>query len=60
MKEESMRINNKKTLEENTVLPIIVSPMFIISNPNMVLASCEAGIIGTFPTLNGRTGDQLE
>ncbi len=47
-------------LAEQMVLPIIVSPMFIISTPEMVLASCKAGVIGTFPTLNARTEEQLE
>ncbi|QFK71486.1 nitronate monooxygenase [Pradoshia sp. D12] len=55
MKKESV-----KELVEQTALPIIVSPMFIISTPEMVLASCRAGVIGTFPTLNARTEEQLE
>lgn len=49
-----------KQLEESTNLPVIMAPMFLISNPKMVLNACEAGIIGTFPALNARTGVILE
>ena len=41
-------------------LPIIGSPLFIISNPDMVIAQCKAGIIGSFPALNARPGPVLE
>ena len=40
-------------------LPLIGSPMFIISNPKMVIEQCKAGIIGTFPALNARPDSQL-
>lgn len=36
-------------------LPIIVSPMFLVSGPELVIASCQSGLIGTFPALNQRT-----
>lgn len=35
-------------------LPIVGSPLFIISNPDLLLAQCKAGIIGSFPALNAR------
>lgn len=35
-------------------LPVVASPMFIISNPDLVIAQCKAGIIGSFPALNAR------
>ncbi|WP_075219269.1 NAD(P)H-dependent flavin oxidoreductase [Acuticoccus yangtzensis] len=35
-------------------LPVIGSPLFIISNPDLVIAQCKAGIIGSFPALNAR------
>ncbi|WP_335743551.1 hypothetical protein [Salicibibacter kimchii] len=35
-------------------LPIIVSPMFLVSTPQMVIESAKAGIIGSFPLLNAR------
>lgn len=36
-------------------LPIIVAPMFLVSGPKLVIAACNAGVIGTFPALNQRT-----
>lgn len=41
-------------------LPLIASPMFLISNPKMVIECCKAGIIGTFPALNQRTSAGFE
>ena len=41
-------------------LPVIGSPLFIISNPDMVVAQCRAGIVGSFPALNARPGPVLE
>ena len=37
-------------------IPVIGSPLFIISNPDLVIAQCKAGIIGSFPCLNAREG----
>jgi nitronate monooxygenase len=43
-------------------LPLIGSPLFIISNPDLVLAQCKAGVVGSFPALNAREaeGDEIE
>ncbi len=41
-------------------LPVIASPMFIISQPDLVIAECKAGIIGSFPSLNARPSGVLE
>ncbi len=41
-------------------IPVIGSPLFIISNPDLVIAQCRAGIIGSFPSLNARPLPQLE
>lgn len=41
-------------------LPVIGSPMFIISNPDLVIAQCKAGIVGSFPALNARPEAQLD
>jgi nitronate monooxygenase len=41
-------------------LPVIGSPLFIISNPDLVIAQCKAGIIGSFPSLNARPLPQFE
>jgi nitronate monooxygenase len=40
-------------------LPIIASPLFIASTPDLVIAQCKAGVIGSFPALNARPADQL-
>ena len=40
--------------------PIIGSPLFIISNPEMVIAQCIAGVVGAMPALNARPAEQLE
>jgi nitronate monooxygenase len=42
-------------LQKNLKLPVIAAPMFLVSGPDLVVASCKAGIIGTFPALNQRT-----
>ena len=41
-------------------LPVIGSPLFIVSGPDLVLAQCKAGIIGSFPSLNARPLSQLD
>ena len=41
-------------------LPVIGAPLFIISNPDLVIAQCKAGIVGAFPALNARPASQLE
>ena len=40
-------------------LPVMASPMFIASNPELVIAECAAGVIGSFPALDGRAGGQV-
>ena len=41
-------------------LPIIGSPMFIVSGPELVIAQCKAGIVGSFPSLNARPSGVLD
>jgi len=41
-------------------LPVIASPMFIVSGPELVIAQCKAGIVGSFPALNARPAAQLD
>ena len=41
-------------------LPVIGSPLFIISNPKLVIAQCKAGIVGSMPALNARPAEQLD
>ena len=41
-------------------LPVIGAPLFIISNPKLVIAQCQAGIVGSVPSLNARPASQLD
>ena len=41
-------------------LPVIGSPLFIISNPKLVIAQCTAGVVGSMPALNARPASQLD
>jgi nitronate monooxygenase len=41
-------------------LPIIGAPLFIISNPKLVVAQCQAGVVGSMPALNARPASQLD
>ena len=45
---------------QNLSLPVIASPLFIISNPQLVIAQCQAGIVGSMPSLNARPAAQLD
>jgi nitronate monooxygenase len=48
-------------LLDNTLsLPVIGAPLFIISNPSLVLAQCLNGVVGSFPALNARPKEQLD
>ena len=40
--------------------PVIASPLFIISNPQLLIAQCKAGVVGSMPALNARPAEQLE
>ena len=44
----------------NLALPVIGAPLFIISNPKLVIAQCTAGIVGAMPALNARPASQLD
>ena len=45
---------------QRLTLPVIGSPLFIISNPQLVIEQCKAGIVGSMPALNARPASQLE
>jgi len=47
-------------LKSRLRIPVIGSPLFIISNPDLVIAQCKAGIVGSFPALNARPAEMLE
>ncbi len=48
------------SLNKNLTLPVICAPMFIVSNPDLVIAQCRSGVIGSFPALNARPADLLD
>src|SRR3546814_12509105 len=56
---ESMHMPLPAILARNLRLPVISSPMFLVSNPQLVIAQCKAGIVGSFPALNARPASPL-
>ena len=49
-----------ESLNRNLALPVICAPMFIVSNPDLVIAQCKGGTIGSFPALNARPMEVLD
>lgn len=49
-----------QNLRDALSLPLVAAPMFIVSNPELVIAQCKAGIVGSFPALNARPAAELE
>jgi len=47
-------------LEGNLRIPVIGAPMFIVSGPELVIAQCKSGIVGSFPALNARPQEMLD
>ncbi|MDL2404960.1 nitronate monooxygenase family protein [Rhizobium calliandrae] len=47
-------------LTERLRLPVVASPLFIVSHPALTLAQCKAGVVGSFPALNARPESQLD
>jgi nitronate monooxygenase len=47
-------------LEQRLRLPVVAAPMFLVSNPHLVLACCNNGIVGSFPALNQRESSGLK
>ena len=47
-------------LRERLAIPVVGAPLFIISNPDLVIAQCKAGVVGSFPSLNARPLDVLD
>ena len=47
-------------LANRLALPVVGAPMFIVSVPNLVIAQCKAGVVGSFPALNARPAEELE
>ena len=41
-------------IKENLTIPVIGAPLFLVSGPELVIAQCKSGVIGSFPALNAR------
>jgi nitronate monooxygenase len=50
----------RASLRRQLRLPAVAAPMFLVSGPDLVIAACRAGIVGSFPTLNARTPEILD
>lgn len=49
-----------ESLKSRLGLPVVGAPLFIISNPDLVIAQCKAGVVGSFPSLNARPLEELD
>ncbi|GAB5414897.1 MAG: nitronate monooxygenase family protein [Congregibacter sp.] len=49
-----------ESLKSRLQLPAVAAPLFIISNPDLVIAQCKAGVVGSFPSLNARPLEELD
>ena len=49
-----------KSMQGKLALPVVGAPLFIISNPDLVIAQCKAGVVGAFPALNARPAEVLD
>ena len=47
-------------LRDSLSIPVVGAPLFIVSNPDLVIEQCKAGIVGSFPALNARPKEMLE
>ncbi|MFN8948588.1 MAG: NAD(P)H-dependent flavin oxidoreductase [Alphaproteobacteria bacterium] len=47
-------------LKDTLSIPVVGSPLFIVSGPELVIAQCKAGIVGSFPALNARPAERLD
>jgi nitronate monooxygenase len=47
-------------LKDNLRIPVVAAPLFIISHPDLVIAQCKAGVVGSFPALNARPESQVD
>jgi nitronate monooxygenase len=53
-------MTQKASFIQDLSLPVIAAPLFLISNPELVIACCTSGIVGTFPALNQRSSEGFE
>ena len=48
------------SFEGRLSLPVVAAPMFLVSGPEIVTATCKTGVVGTFPALNNRTTEGFD
>lgn len=53
-------MKNPRTFFANLRVPVVSAPMFLVSGPELVIAQCKAGVIGSFPALNARPQEKLD
>src|SRR3954470_16274287 len=53
-------MSNIPSILSSLRIPVIGAPLFIISNPKLVIEQCKAGIVGSMPALNARPASQLD
>src|SRR6056300_1905543 len=53
-------MSEKASFINDLNLPVVGAPLFLISNPRMVIECCKNGVVGTFPALNERTSEGFE
>ena len=51
---------NINELKNSLKIPVIGAPLFIVSNPKLVIEQCKSGIVGSFPALNARPQNVLD
>lgn len=49
-----------QSMQGRLSIPVVGAPLFIISNPDLVIAQCKAGVVGSFPALNARPAEELD
>lgn len=55
-----MKMVLPRALQDKLALPVVGAPLFIVSNPDLVIAQCTSGIVGSFPALNARPKELLD
>lgn len=60
MTESDQRLSRRGLLLDRLRVPVIAAPMFLVSGPDMVIGASRAGVVGTFPAANCRTGEALD
>jgi nitronate monooxygenase len=48
-----------RSLRDRLTVPAIAAPMFLVSGPDLVIAACQSGVIGSFPAMNCRTSEEF-